>query len=393
MKQKIGLMLLTLCLASSFAFAQIDQATGTVTNDTTQSRLRVAHLVFDGPNVDLLVNGKIPVNGSVPQGDLFAGYIGGYLYLEPRTYSVAVVPTGKRVDEALIGPLDIQLEAGHRYTLAVVGQIEDESLKPLVMDDTEILQEARTSPEQGILILVNNLAGTETLDFTLGGKGPTGVGYGSFAAAPLAMPYGKPFKISTNVGVLEENEAGGGQDPAVDFTFALAGHFSDNPDEDSLGAQSVNTSDLNTVAFLQHFSGLGFEWDGHPISFDTFLRAVETTGLTEMLETSSPYVVFPPTDEAFATLPEDEFNALMADPEALADLVRYHVVEGYYPRGGLTGEEGHVRVLTNLLGMELELLANPFNINGTIVSDLQSYMVANGSRVVPITAVLLPPEQ
>ena len=387
MKHKIASVMFMLCLMLSFALAQVDQATGTVTNDATMARLRVGHLVFGAPNIDLLVNGEIPINRDVPQADFPAGYIGSYLYLEPGTYSVAVVPTGKGVDEALVGPLDITLEAGHRYTLAMIGQMEDESLAPLVMDDTEILQEARTSPEQGIMILVNNLADTETLDFTLGGQGPTGVPYGGFAAAPLALTIGEPLRIATNFGVIAE-EAGPGMDPAVDFTVAFMGRF---PGEAFRDTQSVNTSDLNTVAFLRQFSGLGFEWDGHPISFDTFLKALETTGLTEMLETGGPYLVFPPTDEAFAALPEGDLEALLADPEMLADLVRYHIVEGYYPRGSLSGEEARPKVVTNVLGTELELL--PDRINGMAMADLQDYMVANGSRVAPITIVLPLPEQ
>lgn len=63
-------------------------------------------------------------------------------------------------------------------------------------------------------------------------------------------------------------------------------------------------------------------------------------------------------------------------------------------------KEGRPKVHTNLLGMELELIpgreiggtAPNTTINGIIVNDLQSYMVANGTRVGPITAVLLLPE-
>lgn len=194
--------------------------------------------------------------------------------------------------------------------------------------------------------------------------------------------------------MIEENEEGGYQDPAMDFTVSFYGHL---PGEAFSDAQSVNTSDLDIVDFLQTFSGLNFEWDGRPISFDTFLAALETTGLAEKLKTDGPYLVFPPTDEAFAALPEGQLDALMADPKALADLLRYHIVEGYYPRGALMDEDAHAKVLTNLLGMELELLPGRgiggTTPNTTIVNDLQSYMVANGSKVGPITAVLLPPEQ
>ncbi len=75
----------------------------------------------------------------------------------------------------------------------------------------------------------------------------------------------------------------------------------------------------------------------------------------------------------------------------LADLLRYHIVEGYYPRGSLSGEEARPKVVTSVLGAELELLPN--GINGMAMADLQDYMVLNGSRLAPITIVLQPPEQ
>jgi uncharacterized surface protein with fasciclin (FAS1) repeats len=39
-------------------------------------------------------------------------------------------------------------------------------------------------------------------------------------------------------------------------------------------------------------------------------------------------VIFAPTNEAFATLPPEELNALQADPAALTKLLNYHVFLG-----------------------------------------------------------------
>ena len=38
--------------------------------------------------------------------------------------------------------------------------------------------------------------------------------------------------------------------------------------------------------------------------------------------------MFAPTDRAFAKLPEQERDALMSDPDRLAEVLRHHVVEG-----------------------------------------------------------------
>jgi len=63
-------------------------------------------------------------------------------------------------------------------------------------------------------------------------------------------------------------------------------------------------------------------------SFNTLVAAVEAAGLEETLRSKGPFTVFAPTDEAFAKLPEGTVEALLADPQALADILLYHVVPG-----------------------------------------------------------------
>ncbi len=62
--------------------------------------------------------------------------------------------------------------------------------------------------------------------------------------------------------------------------------------------------------------------------FNTLLAAVEAAGLTEVLKGEGPFTVFAPTDEAFEAIPDEDLSALLADPEALAAVLTYHVVPG-----------------------------------------------------------------
>ena len=62
--------------------------------------------------------------------------------------------------------------------------------------------------------------------------------------------------------------------------------------------------------------------------FNTLLAAVEAAGLTEVLRGDGPFTVFAPTDEAFGAVPADALAALLADTEALAAVLTYHVVPG-----------------------------------------------------------------
>jgi uncharacterized surface protein with fasciclin (FAS1) repeats len=65
-------------------------------------------------------------------------------------------------------------------------------------------------------------------------------------------------------------------------------------------------------------------------SFSTLLAAVEAAGLTGVLKGDGPFTVFAPTDAAFAAIDPDALNALLADPEALAAVLTYHVVPGRF---------------------------------------------------------------
>jgi Fasciclin domain/Domain of unknown function (DUF4397) len=400
MKHNLSFILLTFCLASSFVLAQVDKATGTVTNDATQARLRVGHFVFGGPNIDVLINGEIAMNPGQAQADIPAAMVTGYMYLSPGTYSVAIVPTGKSIDEALIGPVDMQLETGHRYTLAMMGQLDDSSVKPLVIDETAVLQESRTDKGQFTLTVINNAAGTTVIDFFKDGGGPQDVKYGDFATTSIANGDSRvcnEFAITLDdTTIVSEPMSGkcGPDEPGMDFIVAFMGHF---PGEDYTDTQSGNTSALNALEFMKGFSGVGYEQDGHVFSFDTFLAAMETAGLTDLLSTGGPYLLYVPTDEAFAALPKEQLDSLMADPKALADVLRYTIIEGYIPQGSLSSTTygGVDRTVKNMLGDDLKLLVADglFTINGIAEGSIQRYQVANGSFVRPIPMLVLPPSQ
>ena len=62
--------------------------------------------------------------------------------------------------------------------------------------------------------------------------------------------------------------------------------------------------------------------------FSTLVTAVKAAGLVETLKGEGPFTVFAPTEAAFAKVPTDTLNALLADKAALANVLTYHVVAG-----------------------------------------------------------------
>jgi len=64
--------------------------------------------------------------------------------------------------------------------------------------------------------------------------------------------------------------------------------------------------------------------------FNTLVKAVKAAGLAGTLSGSGPFTVFAPTDAAFSKLPPGTLEALLADKDALIQVLTYHVVLGTY---------------------------------------------------------------
>merc|ERR1711956_93403 len=60
----------------------------------------------------------------------------------------------------------------------------------------------------------------------------------------------------------------------------------------------------------------------------TLLAAVKAAGLVETLAGDGPFTVFAPTNDAFAKIPEETLNGLLADKDALTAVLLRHVVPG-----------------------------------------------------------------
>jgi uncharacterized surface protein with fasciclin (FAS1) repeats len=127
-------------------------------------------------------------------------------------------------------------------------------------------------------------------------------------------------------------------------------------------------------------------------SFPTLLAAVEAAGLADALsDESASLTVFAPTEEAFAALPEGTLDALLADPEALAGILTYHVL----------GSEVSVSAALDLAPTTVETL-NGVDVALTKRDD--DYLYVNLSKVVDydieasngvihvVDSVLLPPD-
>ena len=63
-------------------------------------------------------------------------------------------------------------------------------------------------------------------------------------------------------------------------------------------------------------------------SVSSLIDALKASGLSETLSGTGSFTVFAPSDKAFAKIPEPIRSALIADKEALKELLTYHVISG-----------------------------------------------------------------
>jgi uncharacterized surface protein with fasciclin (FAS1) repeats len=58
----------------------------------------------------------------------------------------------------------------------------------------------------------------------------------------------------------------------------------------------------------------------------TLVAAVDAAGLVDTLNTGGPYTIFAPINTAFAKIPADTLNGVLADTDALTGILTYHVI-------------------------------------------------------------------
>ena len=60
----------------------------------------------------------------------------------------------------------------------------------------------------------------------------------------------------------------------------------------------------------------------------TLVTAVKAAGLVDTLNGEGPFTIFAPTNDAFAAIPADQLQAILADTAKLTSILTYHVVAG-----------------------------------------------------------------
>lgn len=120
-------------------------------------------------------------------------------------------------------------------------------------------------------------------------------------------------------------------------------------------------------------------------SFKTLVTAVEAAGLVETLKGQGPFTVFAPTDEAFAKIPQDQLDALLADQEKLTAVLTYHVVPGK-----AVAAEVKSGPLETVQGQALQVEVSATGVRVDNAQVIQADVMASNGVIHAIDTVLMP---
>jgi len=121
-------------------------------------------------------------------------------------------------------------------------------------------------------------------------------------------------------------------------------------------------------------------------SFETLLAAAAAAGLVETLDTGGPFTVFAPTDEAFAALPAGTLESLLADPDALRDILLYHVVSGRVAAADVV----NLSEATSLQGESIQIMVHNGSVMVNDATVTATDIEASNGIIHVIDAVLIP---
>lgn len=124
--------------------------------------------------------------------------------------------------------------------------------------------------------------------------------------------------------------------------------------------------------------------------YTTLYSVLNTTGLTAALAGDGPFTIFAPTDAAFQALGTGPINDLVSNPDALKDVLLYHVIPEFLVVPMVSGSVAK----TTLNGQDMTIGASGNSLvinNVSLVDPTNNDIIVNNGVVQPIDKVLLPP--
>ncbi|HSG63192.1 MAG TPA: fasciclin domain-containing protein [Pseudomonadales bacterium] len=125
---------------------------------------------------------------------------------------------------------------------------------------------------------------------------------------------------------------------------------------------------------------------------NTLQAALEATGLDAALDDdSATFTLFAPTDAAFAAVGEETINALLADTDALTDILLYHAIAAEIDSSAAIAAAGTTVAMVNGDSVGISVVEGKVYINNAMVTVVDIEAVNGVVHVIDM--VLMPPAE
>ncbi|MDX1448069.1 MAG: fasciclin domain-containing protein, partial [Acidimicrobiia bacterium] len=98
----------------------------------------------------------------------------------------------------------------------------------------------------------------------------------------------------------------------------------------------------------------------------TLVSAVVEAGLVDTLNSEGPFTIFAPYNDAFAAIPAEDLEAILADTELLTSILTFHVVAGASLDAQALADAGTVTTV-NGGDLQIETSGDTITVNGANV--------------------------
>jgi uncharacterized surface protein with fasciclin (FAS1) repeats len=368
-----------------------------VAQDGLTARIAVAHLApFASDPISTSVSVKLA--GSDVITDFVFGEITDYIPVAPGSYPVEVIPSGTSTP-AISGTAAVT--AFVDFTFAAIGNGSLQQLELIRLEDDNV-----TVPLSGTARLrvthVAPFAGSTAASVTddtsvdlcvLGSTVPvvSDLVYKEFVS--LTLPVGNYSVFVAVAGTACAQRLFGiapflASDGDIGYIYAVGDGVNIPPYALANPALTTAPTKYLPLVISQEKLPNIVELAAGDDRFDTLVAALQAAELDGALAGPGPFTVFAPTDDAFAKLPADVLNSLLADPKGdLTQILLYHVVSGSVPSSALsTGLKA-----TTLQGSEVEFTVSGTSVKVNSSNVILADVIASNGIIHVIDTVLIPP--
>lgn len=205
------------------------------TAQTDSAQLRLGQFVFDSSALNLYVDSTVIAGeDGAPSAWYPMTLPFSYLNFSAGAHSFALTADGEALESAIVGAQELTLEAGHKYLLAVLGNVIANDVHMSLIDETAAIAQMDIS-QSAVSVLINNLYGIPAIDMSFAGNSiADNLAYGDYilmqdpteGSGSLITAHGDPNSV-----VFELAEAVGS--PANIFAvFVFSGKFPGTLGED-----------------------------------------------------------------------------------------------------------------------------------------------------------------